>query len=165
MKSSQLALATLATAFACNAAMAAPISRTEVTMAVAACQSALPVFDGVIRKRPLAVQNEGTSSAFMTCGLEGVFSAQPHSTFIGIGLLNTGTQAVTVNCTLVDGGNGFSVPEYFPVSRVVQPGSTSEISWSPEDPAGFIYPAISCNLAPGTGIEYLARQFMEEIGN
>ncbi len=37
--------------------------------ATAFCQTALPVFDGNVRKRPLAVTNEGTSNAFISCSI------------------------------------------------------------------------------------------------
>lgn len=144
-------------------ATAETISRSELVMAVSACQSALPVFDGVIRKRPLAVQNEGSSSSFITCGLEGVFGATPHSTSIAIGFINHGAAAVTVNCTLVDGRNLLTDPIYLPASSSVPAGGTSSITWSP-DGESFIYPAISCNLPPNAGIRYVGRTFNEEIG-
>src|SRR5690606_29277559 len=55
MQPGYLLPAALAATLAFNApAGAATIERTEIMMAVSACQSALPVFDGVIRKRPLA---------------------------------------------------------------------------------------------------------------
>lgn len=164
MQPRHLMFSALAAALACNAATAAEIERTELTMAVSACQSALPVFDGVVRKRPLAVQNEGDSSTFITCGLEGVFGALPHSTYIGISLQNNGSAPATASCTLVDAGSGFASPTYLPVSRTISPGTSSEVTWIPED-AAFIYPAISCNVPPGVGIKYLARRFREEIGS
>ena len=40
-----------------------------------ACQAALPAYEGLIRKRPMAIQNEGVSTAFVTCApvtLQGV---------------------------------------------------------------------------------------------
>ena len=40
---------------------AAEISRLVFSQAVAVCQPALPAFDGLIRKRPKAVANEGTA--------------------------------------------------------------------------------------------------------
>lgn len=48
---------------------AAPIERTLYVNASAHCQAALPVFDGLIRKRPLAVVNEGQAGAFVTCAI------------------------------------------------------------------------------------------------
>ena len=165
MQPGYLLPAALAATLAFNApAGAATIERTEIMMAVSACQSALPVFYGVIRKRPLAVQNEGSAGAFITCGLEGVFYAAPHNSYVGIGLLNNGSATVTVNCTLVDGGSGFSNPEYLPDSATISPGAMQTISWYPEG-EGFIYPAISCSLPPGTGITYVSRRFHEEIGS
>src|SRR5690554_342572 len=38
-----------------------------VAQATAICQGALPAFETQIRKRPLALQNEGEANAFVTC--------------------------------------------------------------------------------------------------
>ena len=148
---------------AAMAASAETIERTELKMAVSACQAALPAFDGMIRKRPLAVQNEGSSTAFVSCGLEGVFNAEPHNAYVSIGLVNVGTSDVTIHCTLVDAGNAFTNPVYLPAFRTVLPGMNSAIFWHAEGYA-FIYPAISCSLPPGAGIRYVGRRFHEEVG-
>ncbi|HST45355.1 MAG TPA: hypothetical protein VLK29_09045, partial [Luteimonas sp.] len=33
------------------------------------CQAALPAYDGLIRKRPVAIRNEGDAAAFVSCSL------------------------------------------------------------------------------------------------
>lgn len=93
-----------------------------------------------------------------------MFYAAPHNSYVGIGLLNNGSATVTVNCTLVDGGSGFSNPEYLPASKTIAAGNKAEMEWYPEGD-GFLYPAISCSLPPGTGITYVSRMFNEEIGS
>lgn len=136
---------------------------TQIVMAAGACQSALPVFDGVVRKRPLAVQNEGTTPAFITCGLEGKFGAVVSSSVILVGLVNNSASSATVNCTLVDGREGLSDPVYRPKS-VMLPANTqlAELVWANADNEGvnFIYPAISCSLPPGTGIKAVGQAFL-----
>lgn len=161
MTKTTLLLATLlALPFAADAGTLAADSR--VTLAAGACQTALPVFDGVVRKRPLAVQNEGTTTTFVTCGLEGKFGAVMSSTLVFVGLVNNSGAPATVNCTLVDGRDSISDPVYMPKS-VVLPANTpiAELSWTSTDNEGddFIYPAISCSLPPGTGIKAVGQQF------
>lgn len=136
---------------------------TQIVMAAGTCQSALPVFDGVVRKRPLAVQNEGTTPTFITCGLEGKFGAVESSSLIFVGLVNNSASSATVNCTLVDGRNSLSDPVYRPKS-VMLPANAPivELSWTSADNEGanFIYPAISCSLPPGTGIKAVGQSFL-----
>lgn len=148
-------------------AQAATIGRTELRTATMVCQPATAVADGGIRKRPAAVQNEGTSTVSVTCGAEGIFGAQRSSTFLGIGLKNNTAAPVTLTCTMVDLGNGFSSPTYFPKSAALAANGTAEITWLPSENAGnnFIYPSFSCALPPGTGVQYTARRYDEEIGN
>ena len=137
--------------------------RTSVMMATAACQSALPVFDGVIRKRPLAVQNEGDSTSFITCGFEGRFYAVESVNRLGVILTNTGDEAATVNCTLVDGRNSIADPVYRPKSIELPANASSiELGWSPSDNEGasFIYPAVSCAIPPGIGIKAVIQMFI-----
>lgn len=155
--------AALAVPAAAGAGTVAPDPNTRIELAAAACQSALPVFDGVIRKRPMAVQNEGTSSSFITCGLEGRFYAVPSSSMVGVLVTNNTAQAATLNCTLVDGGDGLMFPVYMPKSVNLGPNAaTVTVSWQPGDNGGanFIYPAISCQLPPGIGIKAIFQQFI-----
>lgn len=58
-----------ATAGVASTASAATALREKVSNATGVCQAALPAFDGLVRKRPLAVQNESTGHAFVTCSL------------------------------------------------------------------------------------------------
>ena len=84
---------------------------------------ALPIFDGNVRKRPVSVQNEGNSNAFVTCswGIEivdgtrstGISEAEVwfHSTAAG-----------SVTCTGVAGWNGVQVQS---VKTLTLPGGGS----------------------------------------
>lgn len=164
MQPRHLLFATLAATLACNAATAATIPMNETTMAVADCQSALPVFDGVIRKRPLAVQNEGDSNSFITCGMRGVTNVGSRNTTVQLHFVNNGATARSVSCTMVGGLSGFADPIYRTGGSYIQPGNIGTIAWL-EQPDGFYFSAISCALPPGMGIRSLHRSFRQEIGN
>lgn len=120
------------------------------TMASGACRSALPAFDGDIRTRPLAVQNEGTATAFVTCAQQGNLDQRP--TQLSIFVVNN-TQAVsTVSCTVVSGS---TAPVYYAVSVVVLPTIDAIGATRPEAPAltfDSSNASWSCALPPGTGI-------------
>lgn len=136
---------------------------SQATMAAGACQSALPVFDGVIRKRPLAVQNEGDAPSFVTCGLDGKLDAIAVTRGVAIALTNVSDGERLISCTLVDGRPGFSAPVYLPKSLKIAGNSPlGVIEWSPGDNGGmdFVYPAISCALPPGAGIVAVGRDFI-----
>lgn len=145
------------------AANAGTPSDSRVTLAAGACQTALPVFDGVVRKRPLAVQNEGTSITFVTCGLEGRFNAEQATTYVFLGFVNNSSSEATVNCTLVDGRDSISDPVYMPKTVLLGANTPmTELAWTSVDNEGdnFIYPAISCSLPPGTGIKAVGQRFV-----
>ncbi|MEP6634865.1 MAG: hypothetical protein ABJA62_11735 [Luteimonas sp.] len=149
-------------------AEAVDILRQEVRMAVRDCQGALPSFEGAIRKRPLAVQNEGAQIAFVTCGMEGNNTGVANTSNIFVILRNTGASTQTVGCTLIDGGLDVNTPAFFPKSVAVPVGPDATfISWNTNDNGGnkFLYPAISCALPPGVGISATERTYTEDIGS
>lgn len=161
------ALVLVSASFAANAAV---IERQEVRMSADVCQPALPAFDGQIRKRPKAVQNEGIDNAFVTCAFGGVFNGVPSQKTLTVGLTNNTNAPITVNCTLVDFQAGVVNPEYFPKSISV-PATGAPVAlllWSAVDDNGgvrFTYPAASCVLPPGTGVVNTLHTFDEEIGD
>src|SRR5690606_26295860 len=86
-------------------ALAAPQANAETQVnASGACKSALPVLDGNIRSRPLGVRNEGTSHAFVSCSLPAEHGSR--ISLAGIFVTNSGSETVTVNCTMVNGRQG-----------------------------------------------------------
>src|SRR5690554_2713341 len=124
------------------------------TLAAGACKSALPVFDGNIRSRPLAVQNEGTASAFVTCAQQAEIGITPR--LISIVLVNTGADALTVNCTMVNGVFG---ADYYSESMEVPAGANNAIlRFRLPEQAVFndSMHAFSCSLPPETGISRIA---------
>ena len=139
--------------------------RALFTNPVGICQAALPAFEGQIRKRPLAIQNEGTSNAFVTCA----FTSQAEATSVVMYFAGFDNLAHDVTCTGVTGFNrGLN---QFVTKTVTLPASdSSSLAWAPADFAGgsSTFPdarfSVSCNLAPGVGINDAGIAFNEDVG-
>lgn len=151
-----------------NPAGAATVVRDHWSHGTANCQAALPVFDGNIRKRPLAFANEGATHAYVTCDTDN-FSIPVEGSFTLVGMYfsNDGADAAEIACTLVDIlANG---THYFTESTgAIAPGGNSFILWSPssyyDEGQLFRAPAISCNLPPQTRINFVDLAYREDIG-
>lgn len=160
-----LAAATVASTMALAApASAVDAPRIPIAHATAFCQPALPAFDGLVRKRPLAVQNEGSSNAFVTCSIPLDLGA---ATFDGVAIyfVNNNEVDTAINCTMANGGGAGSVV-YIPKSTVVPPGGGNN-SWTPADNGGDeLVPlaSFSCNLPPGTGIHMMYAAMEVDVG-
>lgn len=132
--------------------------------AAAVCQGALPSFEGAIRKRPLAVQNEGSTDAFVTCALNNP-GYNAGTTFISLLLIyvqNQNSSNRTITCTAVNSSATESPGAPLYLTRTVQvPSSDTEstpITFEAGDFPGspVALPGdtvmVSCKLLPGTGI-------------
>jgi hypothetical protein len=137
---------------------------------VTACQSALPVFDGNIRKRPLAVANEGTSNAFVTCsfttvGPELANLVESYKLFVS----NAGTGTVDINCTGVGGVQGGIInqaPQSIPLTIRLVSGEKRFFSYFPAQFLGGVlsnYFSVSCSLPLGTSINDMQVFFDEDV--
>lgn len=135
---------------------------TSAANATAFCQSALPVFDTQIRKRPLGVSNEGTAGAFVTCSI--AMGYNPVEIINGVVIMtNRGAGAVTVNCTLVNGVVAeLGPPGYFPKAVELAPGVATPLVWSPADhglESFHPYQSYSCHLPPGVEINVVGYDY------
>ena len=161
-----LAAAVVATAAAADAAT---ITKLATSTGTAACSPALPAFEGVIRKRPLAIQNEGDASAFISCSMTTVVSTGLASaTNAYLGLYNNAAAQLSVTCTLVAGVPGAFTTGYSTKTINVNPSSWAELNWTPGDiaPTALVMsPNVSCNLPPGIGITYAGSRYQDEIGD
>jgi len=166
---STLSLATLAVGMAMSGqADAVTVNRDYLTHGTASCQAALPVFDGNIRKRPKAIANEGTSSAFVTCGFESINNAGTGFSAVTIFFINRSGVAKTVNCTFVNGIYDFAFSPSL-VKSVVMPTTRANVSLgvtAATDNAGtnFTAPAISCEIPAGVEIAAVKGIYPEEVG-
>jgi hypothetical protein len=130
----------------------APVT-AAVSHGTANCQTALPVFDTHVRKRPMAIANEGDTTVFMTCDSENVGGGGGVAG-VSIGLVNrAGAPDVTVSCTLVDGMVYGAA--YITKSLTIAASGTNLLMWegAEDTPFGiFVAPAVSCALPPGVDI-------------
>ena len=146
------ALALAASSLAAPTAVVAggPPSGVTVSNPAAACQSALPVFEDLIRKRPLAIQNEGERTAFVTCAMVsggGVIEVRLY-------LAGTDTTPRAVSCTAVAGYNT-GPAQYMTKTATVTSSAQSSLHWQntefEEQDLGSRF-AVSCALPPGTSV-------------
>jgi len=135
----------------------AEVIYSHASQPAARCQGALPAFETAIRKRPLAVQNEGTAASFVTCGFETEIyqSLTGGPIAVDIYFTNNTQQDQTVTCTAVTGWAG-GENEFVAYEAVMAPGGDGSIFVIDEDFAndgmatGLV--ALSCRLPAGTGI-------------
>jgi len=132
---------------------AAPARGGDWSNAVDICQGSLPSFEGALRKRPLAIANEGTSTAFVSCSIRTSFGDDV--TGIVVVMINRGASNQTFSCTLVEGialpylGNP---PVYQPESTTIEAGNNGGFNWNYNaDNDGDFYeiPNLNCSLPPG----------------
>ena len=132
----------------------------EAANAAAFCQGAQPTADSQIRKRPLALRNEGTATAFVSCSIPVNFAGS--NFLIDAHVVNRSANPATVSCTLVDGvvaEVGQTDPSYYPLSVDLGPGSGGLLEWwAPAfDLDTFTDAAnLSCALPPGVEITLIA---------
>jgi hypothetical protein len=114
---------TLAVAAAYSTPAVSQTIHANASQPAARCQGALPNFEVGLRKRPLAVQNVGTTPMFVTCGFEFDAGAAIDNSALLVDTYFTNTSDVpaTVTCTAVAGYEG---------------GVTENVNLSIEIPAG-----------------------------
>lgn len=148
-------------------ARAVDVTRDYLSHGVANCQAALPVFDGTIRKRPKALANEGTTTAFITCDFENLANPLNRITSVAIFVKNRGTGQATVDCTLVQGFGDNVSGSNLTKSAALAPNGTFSLVWAAADYAGdnLDVPATSCALPPGTEIYGTQLKYLEDVGS
>lgn len=122
------------------------------------CKPALPAFDGQVRTRPLAVQNEGNSTAFVTCSMGSVreFGSGADTEEYEVTVSNNSAQQMEIICTAVAGRAG--APGTIDTSTKgvsLAPGFGALLQWSNADFDGVAIPLVvsySCALPPGGAI-------------
>lgn len=157
-------------AAACGAVVALallpqPAQAFRVTaQAVAICQGALPVFETAIRKRPLAIQNEGSEPAFVTCAFNntGLSFGTTGVTAVMVYAQNLNSTARSMACTFVNSSASEAPGPALYLTKTVQvsPGdqSATEIAFAASELPGalLVFPGdtvgVSCNLLPGMGV-------------
>lgn len=156
----------------CSAVLAAGVAqagvpaveRTQYFNAAAHCQASLSKFDDALRKRPLAVQNEGTTSVFVTCAIPTQGQVQGLEVYVSS---QDGSDA-PVACTAVTGWHGGT--NYYATKVTDTAYGYGGFFWNASDfvegatefPTSFL--AMSCKLAPGTGLNDFWLHYSETVG-
>lgn len=147
----------------------AEVTRDDVRSAADVCRPALPAYDGMVRVRPLALVNESSSTAWVTCAVTG----EMIGTTSLIELVFTGPGDGIRTCTLVSwrannaGTTGVSAVGYQAGSTSMLTGWESRIRWTSaihNGGARYASAAISCPLAPGDGIHHVRHMYSENVG-
>ncbi|MEP6632881.1 MAG: hypothetical protein ABJA62_01595 [Luteimonas sp.] len=131
----------------------------------ALCQGALPNYEGSFRKRPMAIANEGSTSAFITCSLESTNSVSYGQSYVSAAFVNRGTSTTNVSCTMVAGGTFTPAPIFFTKSINVGASGTGVIAWTQaEVGARMGLASLSCNLPAAVEIGTILDAYPFNIG-
>ena len=141
-----LALATLAGLSPVPTARAAEYRDVSISP-VMNCEAPLPVFNATLRKRPVAIANEGTTGIYVSCTLQSDSLAAATRGWISVGFASNRPSA-RVECTLV-AGDTITV-DYHAGAVDVAAGGRARLYWDEVSRrnTGGSY-AFSCVLPPG----------------
>jgi len=144
-------------------ASAALVDKYGTMAASGACQAALPNYEGNFRKRPLAVANEGTAAAFLTCGVTNYGGSS--SSRVELAGVNRSAAAGDISCTMVDGvidaSLGFA--NYYPQTiAAVATNSTYYFQWTGS--FSQFGQAISCAVPASFEADRVWTYYKDEVG-
>jgi hypothetical protein len=173
-KTTSVCALTLGLAFVLAApqARAVNLERKLMVNASGACQSALPVFDGNIRKRPKGVVNEGDAPAFVTC----TYYAQGNEvddnnnpTKVTMYVSTNVLQQTSLTCTGINGSELDNFPASAKTVNLNNPVNTVAITWTPQDFGSFgtfpsPYFSASCQLHPDVAIHNAVIEYIQDVG-
>jgi hypothetical protein len=149
-------LTALATIVAAACALQVTPARASVGgNAVDFCQPSLSNLENGVRKRPLAIANEGTITTFVSCSVQQSQTGEQIDQVLVL-FTNRSNTPKSVSCTLVDGvALPFpgQPPKYFAKTFVVAPANFIIGEWDKTDDNGgvpFGLANLSCALPPET---------------
>lgn len=150
---------------AMGTAQAATSTKLYFQNATGICQASLPSFEGAIRKRPTAVANEGSSSAFVSCSAPTSAEGSTGITSVTIVLYNRTAGTIPVTCTFVHNftSGGTLVPKTASIganNRAFLTFSTTDVG----SPTSLQFANFNCALEPGTDVGYVYYNYTYEIG-
>ncbi|HSR64479.1 MAG TPA: hypothetical protein VLM17_02590 [Xanthomonadaceae bacterium] len=103
--------------------------RAHYISATAVCSGPLPVYDNNLKRRPLGILNQGSSSVFISCSVPSDFEGdQTNGSNIVEVHFNSFGAAGTVNCTLNAGNR--STSGSVATTTNVTAGGTNYLSWA-----------------------------------
>lgn len=123
----------------------------------AVCSGPLPVYDNQLKRRPLGILNEGTTSVFISCSLPSSFvgDLSSSSNFVFVGFRSFGTTGGNIACTL-NAGDRLSGSGSVAQSAAITAGGDTYVYFNPIDKTN-AYGAynFSCAVPPGVEIDSL----------
>ena len=145
------------------------LQRTTVAQGGTVCQLSIPTTDTKVRAKATGLRNEGTTSAFVICGLP---TPDTFITFFGVSVLTIDGVNHVVNCTAVN-GPGWS-PEY--ATKSINTGTSTTIpgitSFSAADFGGTSgdelpddYISVTCTLPAQASLAAVYATYDEFVGN
>lgn len=164
---SGLSIIALATGMS-QPAEAVTLQRTTVAQGGTACQLSIPTTDTKVRAKATGLRNEGTTSAFVICGLP---TPNTFITFFGVSALTIDGVNHVVNCTAVN-GPGWS-PEY--ATKSINTGTSTNLpgttSFSAADFGGTSgdelpddYISVTCTLPGQASLAAVYATYDEDVG-
>jgi hypothetical protein len=132
--------------------------------ATGSCQGNLPASDTNIRKRPLAIKNEGGTASFVSCSVTTPHNPESVDNAV-VYLTNTNASPVDVSCTFVD-GPAAALATFHPQTLTLDPGIFTAMLWEPEDfqlTTFSIWANFTCNLPPGVEINIVGHDFTDAV--
>lgn len=162
-------LATAASALAATTAHAGGEPHSDAVNATGACNGALPSYEGALRKRALAIANEGTAPAFVSCSVptDG-FQNQGYQAG-ALTFLNRTGNPVAFNCTMVAGvASGLAPglePAYYTKLVAVAANGGVQVPWLTSEYGVEIFERpinFSCQLPAGVEIALIGGNYVVE---
>ncbi|MGH8031983.1 MAG: hypothetical protein ACREO8_06345 [Luteimonas sp.] len=155
-----------------SASAAIDTPRYDYQGAGGVCQPTAAQFERGLRSRPLGLANEGTTTAFVSCALQGNdVAAGRLITQVDVVVANGTRGTGTISCTLVaqtQAGMAF----YSARTSTPAPGQAALFTWFPTDAAidggtkiGIPRPSLQCSLPPSAVLQYTALYYREDISN
>jgi hypothetical protein len=163
------------TALASTAASAVDAPRNEVFGAAGLCTPALDnTFKG-LRARASGIRNEGTATMYLACSAPGDWrtgTAYDGAQHLSMRVANFGAASIVIKCTLRPGytvGASTNLTQgAFPKSITLAPSGYGWIDWYAATllPAGeeFANANFGCELPPGGEVQYMWREYAEDVG-
>jgi hypothetical protein len=156
-----------------SAVGAAELPRVDVQGASGLCRAATAAFAAGTRYRPLGLANESAGQIFVTCNWQG----DDHQDSVRgakrltVAISNNGSTSRAYTCTLVNGHQtGASVyATYVPKTITIAAGAGAEMAWVPSEvsnasASGIDRPSLSCVLPASSTIQYIGREYNEDVG-
>ena len=146
-------LAAIAVAAATMFQVPQALAASSASTAVGSCQASLATYEAGLRKRPLAIQNEGTTNAFLTCSSQGGFNPVAVDSAVVI-VRNLNASTVDISCTLVDGPLP-GVASYFTKTISLPPDLFGVVGWEPSEYGLTTFSGsenFSCKVPPGVEV-------------